>query len=138
VGCDDTWDVSCVHSRFCLRHAREHGRAEGACDKAIDFALAVVITDGLRPFYVALESTLDVDTGKIEREIFPANSQWLEILRSLWEIHRQVLTVINPKLNQFTAVLRERFEGDAMPFGLTDDEVWDWYKAHVTGEDAEH
>ncbi|HEX8500786.1 MAG TPA: hypothetical protein VF659_09355 [Pyrinomonadaceae bacterium] len=123
---------------LCLPHAREHGAAESECDKAIDFALAALINDGILPFISALESFPAIDTAKIGRDIFPVVSSWTEIIDSVSDLHAQMLDILRLKLGQFTAALRERFEGDAMPFGLSDDEAWAWYKHHVTGEDAEH
>jgi hypothetical protein len=65
-------------------------------------------------------------------------SRYVTIINNVAELHEKITAILQYKLDSFTEVLRERLEGDPMPFDLTDDEAWEWYKRYVSEDDAEH
>jgi len=102
--------------------------------------MAAVIVDGFKPLIgvlkVVREKIEEIDPAKIEREIFPIKECHLDVISLVSKFHEQTIEIIEMKLDNLTAHLRERFEGNPMPFGLTDDEAWEWYKRYVSEGDA--
>jgi hypothetical protein len=79
-----------------------------------------------------------LDLERVERAAFPVETSYAAPLHTVLESLGTLAGTVAGKLDETLAAIRERFEGGPMPFGLSDDEVWAWYKEHFTAGGREH
>ncbi|MGA9994803.1 MAG: hypothetical protein WBP93_05270 [Pyrinomonadaceae bacterium] len=159
-GCSLEWSVACHHGQWCWQHSRVHREADHDCDLLISKALTVWMTRGALPLVKTVEhlkAALELRPApveQIEREVFPACVSNVELLKELNKSFDEILSLepiqkmlesiysLSSRLSQnfhdVSSEIRTHFEGNEMPFGLNDEEVFEWHRKHLESQSSEH
>jgi len=159
-GCSADWDVMCVHASWCWEHSRKHRATDGACDKSISEAMTIWMVRGAMPFINAWEhfrASLEIrqlPASHIEEQLAPVSLAHFDLFKEMlagievlteFEEFKTWLKLLDStaaklkgQIDESITEIRNRFEGDEMPFNLDDAEVWAWYRAHLDEQTPEH